>query len=144
VDDNQLNLTESNFSFVKAQDLWFTIFEPTPSKKSKVFNLLPLLITYCSLLFFAEGVGLEPTRPQRATGFQDRPISQFSHPSKNRNGWWEVRDEIIFILYHSTINFSLPCLSFIFRSKGLVNLSPSLKIFPTSIVFKVFEIFPLH
>jgi hypothetical protein len=59
VDDNQLNLTESDFSFVKAQDLWFTVFETTPSKKSKVFNLLPFLIAHCSLLFFAEGVGLE-------------------------------------------------------------------------------------
>jgi hypothetical protein len=30
IDDNQLNLKKSNNLFVKAKNLWFTAFEPTP------------------------------------------------------------------------------------------------------------------
>jgi hypothetical protein len=67
IDDNQLNLNESNFSFVKAQNLLFKVFEPTPfgfyCQNFISIRVNPFQNPRLSVV--AEGVGFEPTRPRK-------------------------------------------------------------------------------
>jgi hypothetical protein len=79
IDDNSLNLTESNISLVKARNLWFTVFEPASTKTALKNHLSAIWKPTEHLVVFAVGVGFENGKLhilfQKRLSFRFRPNS---------------------------------------------------------------------